>query len=166
MTVQFIPDYLSSGDKGPSAAGGAEQYTIVQSTPVVAADGNGDTYVVGLINGNDKPFNIDVFHDSITSGTDYDLGVYVWDAANKTLGEVVDKDLFADGLDLSTAADAKFALSAPAIENLGKTVHELLDAASITTNHRLTQYALVWTANTVGSADGDIVTRYTALKDA
>ena len=47
-----------------------------------------------------------------------------------------------------------------------KTVHDLLAAASITTNADLDQYALVWTANTVGSAAGTITTRYEALKDA
>lgn len=165
MTVAYIPTHLSSGDKGSSTKDGARKHHIVQNVEVAAADGNGDTFVVGLINGNDRPINIRKFNDAITSGTAYNLGVYVWDAASKTLGDAVDIDLFAASVDMSSAADDTFVLTAPAIENLGKTVHELLDAASITTNNRLSQYALVWTGTTVGSGDGDILTVYEALKD-
>lgn len=163
----YADSNLSSGSKQSSSAGGADIFSLTQNVAVAAADSDGSKYVMGLIHGNDRPFNIRVFNDAITSGTDYDIGVYVWNGDSGSLGDAVDADLFADGLDLSSAADDTFALTAPDINLLGtSTVKELLEAASITDNLEKTQYALVVTANTVGSAAGDITVTYQAYKDA
>lgn len=166
MANAYTPTYLTNGDKGLNTKQAANETILIESFEVAADDGNGDTFVVGIISGNDRPSDIRVFNDAITAGTDYDLGVYLWDAESRTLGAAVDADLFADGLNLSSATDATFALSAPDIANIGKTVHELLEAASITTNANEDQYALVWTGNTVGSAAGTITTIYKAIRQS
>lgn len=165
--VETIADSnLSSGDKQLSTKGGARPYTIVETVEVAAADDDGSKYVMGIIQGNDRPYDIRVFNDAITGGTDYDIGVYVWDFDSNVLGDAVDVDLFGDGLDLSSAGDDTFGLGAPDIANLGTTVTDLLAAASVTVNADLNQYALVITANTVGTAAGTITVRYEGLKDA
>ena len=165
--VETIADSnLSSGDKQLSTKGGARPYIVLETVEVAAADDDGSKYIMGIVQGNDRPMDIRVFNDAITGGTDYDIGVYVWDFDSNSLGDAVDIDLFADGLNLSSAADDTFGLGAPNIDDLGKTIHDLLAAASITTNADLDQYALVVTANTVGSAAGTITVRYEALKDA
>lgn len=165
VVTTYADSNLTSGDKQLSTKGGARPFILHETLEIAAADDDTSKYVVGLINGNDRPYNIRVSHDSITSGTDWDLGVYLWDAASRSLGAVVDADLFADGLDLSTGADQVYALGAPNIDDLGKTVWDLLAAASITTNATEAQYALVWTANTIGSAAATITTLYEAQKD-
>lgn len=162
----FSPALLevTNREKVVNTTGGGRLYHWTTTVPVAAADDDTSKYVVGVVTANERPKDINVFCDEITAGTDYDIGLYRIDS-DGGLGAVVDKDLFADGLNLATAQDRLFGLGAPAIENLGKTVRELLVAASITANINDPQYYVVVTANTVGSAAGDITVRYDAIVD-
>ena len=122
------------------------------SEEVAAADDDGSVYGFALINSSDTLKSLAVWNDAITSGTDYDIGLYEW--TDGALGTVVDKDVFADGLDLSSAGDATNALTAPNIDELHKPIWEYA-ALSLTEDPKKT-YVLAVTANTVGSAAGTI----------
>lgn len=160
----YAESALNSFDKTTSTLNGNPTKKIVASVEVLAADDDGSKYILGVVEGNNRPIDIVVFNDAITGGTDYDIGLYLIDS-DRSVGAVVDVNLFADGLDLSSAGDKTFALTAPDIANIGSTVEELLAAASVTANVGKGQYYLVLTANTVGTAAGTITVIYESMVD-
>ena len=90
-----------------------------------------------------------IHNDAITAGTDYDLGLYKTNG-----GAVVDKDILADGISMATARGIATA------NNAGMTTIALETLATLGTLSAQTDvdaaYDIAFTANTVGSADGDI----------
>lgn len=138
-------------------AAGAGAGFVYNTFEIAAADD--DTSVFRTFAGlgyNVIPLMILVACDEITAGTDWDVGLY-----DTSLGAVIDKDVFADGLDLSTAVaslNPKTALdgmSAVAIENYGKRLYE---HAGHTAATRRNTYDIALTANTIGTAAGTIST--------
>lgn len=125
---------------------------LVQTFEVAAADDNGSMYRIGYnLNPNLIPIDIKVFNDALTGGTDWDLGLY-----KSNLGAVISKDVFADGLDFSSAAAIaapKNGLAAVDIANLERRLYEW---AGHTVANKEGGYDLVLTANTVGSAAGTV----------
>jgi len=165
MATKYASTAFTTQEKTKSTLGGATPYTIDSIATVLAADSDGDVYVLGVVQNNDRPSVINVETTAITSGTDWDLGLYLINN-DGTIGSVVKKDLLMDGQTMATASNALNGFTAPTIANRGKTLRELLVAASVTTNLDAPQYYLALTANTVGSADGTIRVIYSALKDA
>lgn len=119
---------------------------------IAAADDNGSVYRF-FKNFPDTAVihKIEVANDAITDGTDYDFGVYTTDS-----GAVVDKDLLADGVDLSSAnaigSEASL-LTAIDAADLKKPLFEL---AGKTSANRVGSYDLCLTGNTVGTAAGTV----------
>lgn len=151
---KFLETNLGTGTLLDAKANGSGQLkSIVVTGEVAAADDNGSVYGLFLINSASGMFSLEVSNDAITNGTDYDVGIYEY-SGNGTIGAVVDKDLFADGLDLSSATDKTNALTAPNIDELGKEIWEYA-ALSLTSNPDK-QYVVALTANTVGTAAGTI----------
>ena len=162
MAVEnYFTNYGTSpgvGEKLEPGRGAYDEVNIQGWAQVAAADSDGSTYLIAKdVPSSFRLTEIKIDHDAITSGTDYDLGVY-----NSETGAEVDKDLFLDGGDLSSAAKGLDGLSAVDIANIGalKTIAELLGLTASTAKSR---YDIVLTANTVGSAAGDAVVRIKGL---
>lgn len=137
----------------PAYNSGSEVYTMVATFEVAAADSDGSKYrVFQDIHPDFIPVDIKILNDAITGGTDYDLGLYEGGVG----GDVVDKDVFADGLDLSSGhgrGSEVNGLSAVAIDAVKKRIYEL---AGHTIRTKKLGYDIVFTANTVGTAAGTI----------
>ena len=134
---------------------GAKLVTAVTTFEVADTDDDGSVYrLFKGLNPNLIPLDIKINNDAITGGTDWDLGLYQGNG-----GKVIDKDVFADGIDLSTARTSGSevsGLSAVAIENLTK---KLFEHAGHTIATKLDSYDLALTANTVGTAAGTVTVR-------
>jgi hypothetical protein len=136
---------------------GAKLVTAVSTFEVATADSDNSVYrLFKGLNPNLIPLQLWINNDEITDGTDYDLGLYEGNG-----GAVVSKDVFADGIDLSTARTSGSevsGLTAVAIENLTK---KLFEHAGHTIATKLDSYDLALTANTVGTAAGTVTVRAT-----
>ncbi len=129
-------------------------YVAAATFEVAAADDDGSKYrIFKNMDANLVPIAILVGNDAITGSTDWDVGFYDVD-----LGAVVDKDVLADGIDLSSAhtlshLSALSGMVTVDVANVGKRIFELLGA---TVSNKKEAYDLVLTANTVGSAAGTV----------
>ncbi len=148
---------VAVGKKAPPiATGGAQLLALAGTFEIAAADDDGSIYRLARVPANMIPLFGQIWSDAITSGTDWDLGLYKPGAG----GAVVDKDLLADGVDLSSAiAITTFTNNAltnlggaDPRANVGKNLWELLGL----TKAGRQDYDLALTANTVGSAAGTI----------
>lgn len=132
---------------------------------VAAGDDNGSVYRLfkGLPTATIIE-NLLVFNDAITNGTDYDLGFYYTknqDASSN--GAVIDKDILADGMDLSSAHAVSAPLSGLTNVDLPdhvKSIRELL-GLSLADDPGVVDLCL--TANTVGTAAGSVLIKATFL---
>jgi hypothetical protein len=139
----------------PAKTQGAITTGIVNVGEVAAADSDGSVYRIGTLPSNAIITNISINADVITGGNDYDVGLYDIGVS----GAVIDKDVFADGLNLSGGAaigSELNGLSAVAIDALD---NKLYEHAGKTVSNKKEGYDLALTANTVGSAAGTITTR-------
>lgn len=128
----------------------------INTCAVLAADDDGSVYRFKRVRSDAIIAYVGVLNDAITSGTDYDFGVYRTAADG---GAVVDADLIADGVDMSSARVAELSVrfhdtGTAKIEEFYKPLWQLLGLSS----DPQIEYDLAWTANTVGSAAGDITT--------
>ena len=141
-----------NGKKFPALNGtGIDTFTVVGTATVASGDDDTSVYrVLFDIPSNAVPLNIDITNTAITSGTDYDLGLYETDS-----GAVIDKDILADGLSMASAR------SIALVNNVGMTTvavangTQTLGTLSAQTNVS-SSFDIVLTANTVGSANGTI----------
>jgi hypothetical protein len=129
---------------------GGDTFTLVGVISVASGDDDGSVYrVFANVPANAVPVSIEVHNTAITAGTDYDLGLY-----KTASGAVVDKDILADGVDLSAARTIATA------NNLGLTTLTLGELKTLATLSAQTNpdeaYDIAFTANTVGSAAGTI----------
>lgn len=146
---KYIDSDIVAGKLASAVAGGLAGVTAGQVTfEVAAADDDGSIYrifknlppdlcVLALI----------VKNDAITSGTDYDIGLY----STTTSGAVITKDILVNGADFSSAATSTYVMVDPA--NFGKALFEL---AGHTVDTKKSGYDIAITANTVGSGAGTI----------
>lgn len=133
----------------PAKQGGAVNLTSIQTFEVLAADDDGSKFRIAKnLNPNLIPHRITVMCDALTSGNDWDVGLY-----ETELGAEIDKNVLADALDLSSASKVLDGLKDVAIENRHKRLYEL---AGHTLENRKAGYDLVLTANTIGSAAGTV----------
>lgn len=133
-------------------AQGSQTLKSVVTFEVAAADSDGSVYrVIESFPSEAVITNILVGNDAITSGTDYDIGFYDVES-----GSVVDKDILADGLNLSSAhasGSELSGISAVDVADRAKPVYLLLGK---TVANKKPAYDLCFTANTVGSVAGTI----------
>lgn len=144
----------------PEEVGFGELNVMIKSFAVAAADDDGSIYRIAPIPTNMVPAEITVMCDAITNGTDYDLGFYF---PLEQGGAVVKKDVLMDGQTLASASKVLNGMGIVAIENIGKTIAELLGAAGVTYNGAAMSNTncpavldLAFTANTVGTVAGDV----------
>lgn len=135
--------------------------TIVAKAEIAADDSDGQLYI--LARGIDLESTlvnamVPKGHGAVTDGNDYDLGIYKntgsFDSPEWT---AVDKDIFFDGVNMNSARTSAVDLATSATD---ATIGELLNASlstSIYSNEQASgEFAIVLTANTVGTATQDI----------
>jgi hypothetical protein len=153
---KYTDSDVAAGKRGnPSKVSGAPILCLSETFEVAAADDDGSVFRIARLSPNAVILKIEINNDAITGGTDYDLGVYKPGVG----GAEIDKDLLADGLDMSAAAangSEKNGLGAVAIDSLYKKLYEL---AGDTIDTRESDYDLAFTANTIGSVAGTISVR-------
>lgn len=155
---KYVESNLAAGKKASALnTFGTDVIVGVATVAVAAADDDGSVYrVFKAVPSNLVPVMICIHNTAITSGTDWDVGLY---QVGKS-GAVVDKDILADGLDLSSAA------TIATWNNKGLTTIDIsggckdLATLGAETNPAMA-YDIALTANTVGSAAGTI--RVTAV---
>lgn len=145
-----VTDFASGNLIDSNSNGGTKLKPLVVTFEVAAADDDNSIYRLFRINSSDTVYDLRISNDAITGGTDYDVGLY--DIG--TDGAVADKDLFADGLDLSSAGDKTNALTAPDIAELAGEVWEISGLSL--TKDPVKEYDVAIHANTVGTAAGTI----------
>lgn len=145
----------AASNVGNKSEPGSNAHEIVRlvgyATPAAADDDTSTFLLLKSVPSSFRPVKATILTTAITSGTDYDIGVY-----NPRNGAVVTKDLFVDGQTLASASRTLDGLSNISVANLGllKSIAELL---SLTPTTALPAYDIVLTGNTVGSAAGDVV---------
>lgn len=157
---KYVDADLAAGKLGnPAQISGAEVQAVNFTFEVDAADDDGSIYrVCKSLNPTLIPIKFEINNDSITGGTDYDLGLYDT-TTDRAAGAVIDKEVFAATLDMSSAAangSEKNGLSAVAIEDLP---NKLYEHAGDDVNTKKQGYDIALTANTVG-AGGTISGRF------
>lgn len=154
MAVQdyFANNKVNVGGKEEPGANAHEWIQMVALVTIAAADDDGSTYKLFTnVPSSFRPIRGTLMCDAITAGTDFDIGLY-----DSRTGSVVDKDVLLDGQTLASASKTLNALGSVDIADIGakKTLAELLN---LTINQAQSQYDIVLTGNTVGSAAGDVV---------
>lgn len=136
----------------------APLYVQSATVEVAAADDNGSTYRMCRVHSSWSIKRIKVWHDAITGGSDYDLGVY--DVAEAG-GAVIDKDCYADASDMSVATESgptnggEFRFRDTASSDPSLINQRVWEDAGLSADPDKWM-DLVFTANTVGTAAGTI----------
>lgn len=130
---------------------------IVGTVAVAASDDDGSTYVLCPVRTSWVIPSIRLYNDAITGGTGYDVGLY--DSGLTA----VDDDAYASAVSLAAAATdgVEVAFEARDINRIGQKVWQ--DAGS--SSDPMSWFFLVLTADTVGTAAGDIAFDVTVLVD-
>lgn len=155
--------YIAPGTRPPaSRSKGAKLLAFCQTFELVAADDNGT--VLRLFKGlpsSLKPYRCTVMCDTVTGGTDYNLGFYITDggAEAPTNGS----NVLADAIDLSTASKTIDGLEQMAIEDRGiKSIADLL-GVSVEAGTDKGFYDLALTAVAIGSAAVTVTVHFEAI---
>jgi len=155
---KYVDADVAAGKLGnPAFISGAEVQTMVFNFEVAAADDNNSVFrIARSLNPNLIVTDIIIFNDSITVGTDYNLGLYVplTDGAGGAI--IGTGNQFADALDMSAAAGIatpKNGFTAVAIEDIQQKLYE---HAGQTVNTKESGYDIAFTAIAVGSSVGTI----------
>lgn len=148
---KFVNTEVAADKLGnPALIQGATVLGLSSTFEIDSADDDGSKYRIARIPSNYIPFMIWLNSDTITSGTDFDLGFYLPGLG----GAVVSADVLVDAVNLSSGlaqgAESN-GMANVAIDSMDKKVYELLGK---TTKNKLEGYDLVLTGNTVGSASG------------
>lgn len=137
----------------PAQTKGATMFGFAITFEILAADSDDSIFKLVSLGANMIPYQILINCDALTSGDDWDLGLY------DSKGVVINADLFADGLDLSSAlvfgSGLDGLISLP-ISDAGKPIYILAGDTVISKDE---SYILALTANTIGSAAGTITVR-------
>lgn len=148
------------------AISGAPLQVSIGICEVLAADDNGSVYRFVRLPSNAIIHSISIRNDAITGGTDYDCGLY--DVAGVNNGAVIDADLFASSVDISSGVAAtaastllRWEAATTADIALGEyRLWQIADAGAATlTADPNKQYDICLTGNTVGTGAGTILMR-------
>lgn len=135
---------------------GSKLITIVSTFEVAAADDDGSVYrIIKGLPSTMVPVSLRIACDALTGSNDWDVGLYTTD-----LGAVVDKDILADGINLSAGYSRILALDGLVtvdIANAYKMLWELpINGTAYTIRNRPRNFDIALTANTVGSGAGTV----------
>jgi len=146
-------------------SGGTELKVAFSTFELAAADDDGSIYRIWTMAKTIVPLDIAVACDTVTGGTDFELGLYKPKSADGGTGAVINKGLFMTGQTLASPVDFGYAtaldgMDAVDIANYGKALWELaghtIEGANPTS---LPEYDIAYTADTVGSAAVTVSTR-------
>lgn len=132
-------------------------YEAVGAVEKAASDSNSSVYRIARFRSSDRVSQLTLFNDAITAGTSYDLGLYRTAFEG---GAVVDADLFASALDLSSASQGSGteALTEATGANIDKIEKRLWELLGLSADPQV-DYDLALTATTAGSGGGTITVR-------
>lgn len=159
--VDKYVDSDTEADKNTTAAfvHGDKTVYAVAIVEVAAGDDDGSIYRLFRNIPQDLiPAKIEISNDTITSGSDYDLGFYQ-PTIGGVAGAVIDKEKLASTLDMSSAAtngSPKDGLENLNIDEAQELIYVL--AGDTLDDHEL-GYDIALTANTVGSVAGTITVK-------
>ncbi|MBM4199731.1 MAG: hypothetical protein FJ189_00390 [Gammaproteobacteria bacterium] len=127
----------------------------VGTVEIAAGDDNDSVYRVGRVHSSWRISNIIRYNDAITSGTDFDVGLY--DIAATNSGAVINVNAFADAVSLASASvtgtnDLYEAGSDVGVEDIEQKVWEMAGLASDPNKWM----DVCYTGVTVGSGDGTL----------
>ena len=130
---------------------GARVRKIVSTLELAVADDDGSVYRMARVHSSWSVHAIRKYHDAITSGTDFDVGLY---RTAEDGGAVVDINAYADAVDISSAdvAGTEIGCEARDVANIGNKVWE---DAGLTADPNL-WYDIAFTGVTVGAAAGTL----------
>lgn len=131
---------------------------IVAVTDVAAADSDADTFMIAPVHSSWRLSEALVTNDEITNGSAYELGLYKVTAAYVTA--VLDIDCYAASQTMATAITtlgADYSFKTRDIAVAGQQIWQ--DPTGGASADPRTFYYLAWTATTVGTAAGQIMTR-------
>jgi hypothetical protein len=149
---KYVNANIVAGKKAESfATVGQKTITLVQTVEIASGDDNGSVYrFFAGVPSTYIPVEITIVCDAITSGSDFDLGLY---AVNG--GEVVDKDVLMDGqtlaIALTRATGNQLGLSAVGKDAVTSTLGELSAQTNVSA-----AYDIALTGNAVGTAAGTV----------
>lgn len=132
-------------------------YQAVGSVEKAGSDSNTSVFRMARLRSSDRVSTVHILNDAITGGTSYDVGLY---RTASDGGAVVDADIFASAVDLSSAnqtsgLDVTFEATATNIDKIEKRLWELLGLSA----DPQIEYDLALTANTAGAGAGTISAR-------
>lgn len=155
---KYINADVVAGKKAAAALiSGSNLIVAIATFEVAAADSDGSVYrIFKSVNPHYIPVKIDVTNDAITSGTDYDLGLYKTTGSDGVAGAEIDKDIFADGMDLSSAHLRTAALDGLVTVDAANSTKKIYEHAGDSLSSLDNGYDIALTANTVGSAAGTV----------
>lgn len=137
---------------------------MVEVFEIAAADNDGDTYTFFPVSLDARISDAFICNDVVTGGTDFDLGFYK--ITDNSLGAVIDADIVADGLSLTSARGWTSVLTSGSssldIPNVKQKLWQILGYASIDAAREANptgQVYFVATANTVGTASGSFAAK-------
>jgi len=143
-------DTLVAGGKLANASNfhGGSTRKAINTEELLAADDNLSVYRYFRAPGTWLVLALTGMHDAVTSGTDWDAGLYK-PSVGGVIGAVVDKDIFADGVDISSASRTTDFLQTVNVADMTKMIFE---HAADTESTKDADYDIALTANVVGSA--------------
>ena len=147
-----------TGTKNPTTATEGSMRCSSVTYSIAAADADGDIFHMLPVFSKWSIKHIWCYNDAVTGGTSYDVGLYT----TASTPVVVDVDAYGSAVDMSsarTSAPVDLAYEARNITSINNKVHQ---DGGVTTDPGV-WYWLSLTANTVGTAQGDItlVVEYT-----
>lgn len=137
--------------KNPTTATEGNLRSSSCTLAVAAADDDTSKYFMLPVRSDWSIKHIWVYNDAITAGSSFDIGLYTTAATPV----VVDVDAYASAVDLSSARTSVPIDAAFEARNITAINQKVWEDAGATTNSNV-WYWLTFTANTVGSAAGDI----------
>lgn len=139
---------------------GARQRAIVDTVSVAAADDDTSVYRFARVHSSWCIPSIILFFDGITGGTSFDVGLY---QIAENGGAVVDADAYGSAINLSSANTTGLQVAFEA-RDIIKIQNRVWQDAGLSADPNL-YYDVALTANTVGTAQGDIAMHLTYLID-
>ncbi len=146
-------DREAGNTTNPAFTYGAQPAIGIATISVAVADDDLSVYrMFSDVPGEWIPTKIDIKNEALSGGTDYDLGLY-----RTNRGAVINKNIFADALDMSSAANDTPKNGLENITDLANLKKKIFEHAGHTTLTKLDGYDIALTANVVGAAAGEIV---------
>ena len=152
---KWVNSDVAAGKKGnPALVMTGKVFAFACTFEVAAADDDGSIYKLAKVGANMIPLDIKINCDALTGFNDSDLGFY------KENGDVADKDILADGMNISggkALGSEQNGLASLPVDKIGSKVYELLGLTVATKTED--SYVLALTANAAGSGAGTVSVR-------